>query len=77
MCLGVGIDSGSSIMGILFHGIGTKMTLLVYALLTGFVLIIFLTYLKISTRPNRPSEYQKLHQDHGDDENDENNYHDR
>ena len=71
MCLGVGMDSGSSIMGMLFHWIGTRMTLLVYAVLTGFVLIVFLTYIKISTRP---SEYEKLHQDdYGDDcENDEN-----
>ena len=68
MCNGVGIDTGSTIMGILFHGIGTRMTLLVYAVLTGFLLIVFLTYNKISTRP---SEYEKLHQDIDDHENDE------
>ena len=40
-------------MGIIFHHLGTRCTLLIYAVVSGFVFIAFIVYLKVSKQMNQ------------------------
>ena len=55
-----GCDFGATLLGILFHAIGTRNTLLIYAGMTSLVLLVFLLYIKFSENVN---EYERLPSD--------------
>ncbi|CAB4015943.1 Hypothetical predicted protein [Paramuricea clavata] len=64
MCFILGVDCGATFIGLLFHAIGVRSTLLLYAGMTAIMLAIFLCYLKFSKHVN---EYEKLPVDSDDD----------
>lgn len=45
---GVGEECGATLFGILFHEIGTQATLIVFATVSGGLLVILLMYLRVS-----------------------------
>ncbi len=53
----VGLDCGAAFLGLLFHAIGTRRTLILYAGMTALVLAILLCHIKFS---KHVSEYEKL-----------------
>ena len=58
-----GLDIGSVLFGILFQAVGTRITLIIYAVMTAILLAVLLCYLKLS---KDVSDYEKLPVD-GDD----------
>ena len=60
----LGVDCGATFFGLLFHAIGVRSTLILYAGMTAIMLAIFLCYLKFSKHVN---EYEKLPVDSDDD----------
>jgi predicted MFS family arabinose efflux permease len=60
----LGVDCGATFFGLLFHAIGVRSTLTLYAGMTAIMLAIFLCYLKFSKHVN---EYEKLPVDSDDD----------
>ena len=58
--LAVGIESGSTLMGVLFHSLGTQVTLLLYSTSSAALLVILLLYVYFSKYGHG---YQKLAQD--------------
>ena len=74
----LGLDGGASYYGILFHAIGTRWTLIIFASLSGFMLSALSIYVRISDDAH---EYEKLARDSEDDndpaesgDNDHNNH---
>ena len=57
---GVGFEAGSTLMGILFHALGTQLTLLVYSISSAMVLVFLLLYIRFSTSVH---DYEKVAQD--------------
>ena len=53
----LGVDGGASYYGILFHAIGTRWTLIIFASLSGVMLSALLIYVRISDDAH---EYEKL-----------------
>ena len=64
MCFMFGLDFGATFLGVLFHMIGTRNTLMAYSGMTAVMLILFLVYIKYS---KRVEEYEKLPAESGDD----------
>lgn len=60
-----GYDAGAALMGVLFGTLGTRMTLLVYSIMSGLILAILLLYICFS---NHVSDYEKLTQEDSDEE---------
>ncbi|CAB4024782.1 Hypothetical predicted protein [Paramuricea clavata] len=56
----VGFETGSTVMGILFHILGTQLTLLIYSISSTVVLLILLLYIRFSTSLHK---YEKVAQD--------------
>ncbi len=52
-----GLDYGAAFLGVLFHAIGTRNTLILYAGMTAIMLALLISYIKFSTHVN---EYEKL-----------------
>ena len=74
----LGVDGGASYYGILFHAIGTRWTLIIFASLSGVMLSVLSIYVRISDKAH---EYEKLARDSVDDDgpaesddNDHNNH---
>ena len=61
----LGIDSGASYYGILFHAIGTQSTLIIFASVCGVMLSALSIYVRISDGAH---EYEKLTGDSEDDD---------
>ncbi len=57
---GVGFEAGSTLMGVLFHILGTQLALLLYSLSSVVVLVILLLYIRFSTSVH---DYNKVAQD--------------
>ena len=69
---GVGFEAGSTLMGILFHALGTQLTLLVYSISSAMVLVLLLLYIRFSTSVH---DYEKVAQDSETwEDNDTNDY---
>ena len=72
MCFMFGLDFGATFLGVLFHVMGTRYTLMTYAGMTAVMLIVLLSYIKYS---KQVKEYEKLPVDKfnesGDDCNDD------
>ena len=45
MVLGIGVDAGSGVMGLLFHAIGSKTTLFCYSITSALIFVAFLVYI--------------------------------
>ena len=61
----LGLDGGASFYGILFHAIGTRSTLIIFASISGLMLAALLIYLRISEYAH---QYEKLPSDDEDDD---------
>lgn len=61
----VGFDAGASLMGVLFGALGTRMTLLIYSITSGVILVFLLLYIRFS---KHVKDYEKLSQDDSDEE---------
>lgn len=69
MCFMVGLDSGASLLGLLFHSIGKQNTLLAIAVSTLIMSIIFLLYVKYCSESEDSEKYEKIAADEEDDDN--------
>ena len=56
----VGFGVGSSLMGVLFHALGTRMTLIIYSMITAALLVSLLLYIRFLQHDHN---YKKLAQD--------------
>jgi hypothetical protein len=56
----VAFDAGSSLMGVLFHTLGTQLTLLIYSISSAAVLVMLVLYIRFSTSLHK---YEKVAQD--------------
>ena len=56
----VGFDAGSTVMGVLFHILGTQLTLLIYSISSAVVLVMLVLYIRFSTSLHI---YEKVAQD--------------
>ncbi|CAB4027667.1 Hypothetical predicted protein [Paramuricea clavata] len=56
----VAFDAGSSLMGVLFHTLGTRLTLLIYSISYAVVLVMLVLYIRFSTSLHK---YEKVAQD--------------
>jgi predicted MFS family arabinose efflux permease len=56
----IGFDAGSTLMGVLFHALGTRLTLLLYSISTAVLLVTLLLYIRFSKYEH---DYEKLAQD--------------
>ena len=66
MVFSIGIDTGSGVMGLLFHAIGSKTTLFCYSITSATILVAFLVYIYFA---KSLCDYEKLPED--SDEEDE------
>ena len=56
----VGLDVGYTLMGVLFHALGTQLTLLIYSISTAVLLVSLLLYIHFFQYDH---DYKKLAQD--------------
>ena len=60
-----GVDGGASYYGVLFHAIGTRSTLIIFASISGVMLSALLIYLRASDDAH---EYENLSRDNEDED---------